>query len=542
MKKYSFIFSYFKKRNMIVLISMMLLASILSLCPPYIISYILDNGVVRASQGTIISGGIFLICIYVGIFFVHYFISQTLTRASSYFIADLKNDLFMRILKLPMEFFDNKQTGYVLERMKETDALNVFFSPVFLKFVTSVFSFIGAFALILSIRWELALVLLLFLPAIYYFTNYSSLQIKKASKALFESTAQTSGKVQENISGISAVKEMKMEQQCASEISKQLKTVADRSVQRGKMMNLASEGILGISNISSVILVVLSGLFIVNGKMSLGNYWAVSQYAMLVFAPVQLLSSISIMVQPGIAALSRIGELLKLKTEEEVSGDKKTGRIEDIVCSDVSFAYTERPVIRNFNMRAHKNTKIVLSGKNGSGKTTVAKLLLGFYKNYSGSIRINGIELRDISLEDLRSRIGIVAQNIFLFSGSLLDNIRYISPDLKEQEVMAALKKAGLTISEFENGLHSMVNENGKNLSGGQRQKIALARMIVKNPDVMIFDEATSNLDVAASNLLKQSVHSIFADKICIIITHDSEMASIADTILNLSDECSNCS
>lgn len=256
----------------------------------------------------------------------------------------------------------------------------------------------------------------------------------------------------------------------------------------------------------------------------------------------QLLSSISIMVQPGIAALSRIGELLKLKTEEEVSGDKKTGRIEDIVCSDVSFAYTEKPVIRNFNMRAHKNTKIVLSGKNGSGKTTVAKLLLGFYKNYSGSIRINGIELRDISLEDLRSRIGIVAQNIFLFSGSLLDNIRYISPDLKEQEVIAALKKAGLTISEFENGLHSMVNENGKNLSGGQRQKIALARMIVKNPDVMIFDEATSNLDVAASNLLKQSVHSIFADKICIIITHDPEMASIADTILNLSDECSICS
>ena len=221
MKKYSFIFSYFKKRNMIVLISMMLLASILSLCPPYMISYILDNGVVRASQSTIISGGIFLICIYVGIFFVHYFISQTLTRASSYFIADLKNDLFMRILKLPMEFFDNKQTGYVLERMKETDAL----------------------------------------------------------------------------------------------------------------------------------------------------------------------------------------------------------------------------------------------------------------------------------------------------------------------------KKVGLTISEFENGLHSIVNENGKNLSGGQRQKIAFARMIVKNPDVMIFDEATSNLDVAAIDLLKQSIHSIFADKICIIITHDLQMVSVADTILNLSDE-----
>ena len=144
--------------------------------------------------------------------------------------------------------------------------------------------------------------------------------------------------------------------------------------------------------------------------------------------------------------------------------------------------------------------------------------------------------MRDISVTDLRSRIGIVAQNIFLFSGSLLDNIRYISPESSEQEIMNALEKAGLDISEFAGGLHFIINENGKNLSGGQRQKIALARMIVKNPDVMIFDEATSNLDVATSNLLKQSIRSIFAKKICIIITHDQEMAAVADKVLRLSE------
>lgn len=536
MKKYLFVFSYLKKKKMILLIFLMLFSSALTLFPPYITSFILDNGVAKTSEGTIIWGGVILICIYFGSFLVNYFISQTLTKTSSYFIADLKNDLFTQILKLPMEFFDNQQTGYILERIKETDSLNVFFSPVFLKFITSVFSFIGAFILIVSIRWELAIILLVFLPIIYYFTNYSSIQIKKASKALLESTAQTSGKVQENIGGISAVKEMKLEQQRSSEISKQLRSVADKSVKRGKMMNLASEGIVGISNISSVILIVLSGFLIVNGKMSLGNYWAVSQYAVLVFAPMQLLSSISIMVQPGMAALSRIGELLKIKTEDEISGNKITGRIKDIVFSNVSFTYAEKPVIHNFNMVAHQRNKIVLLGKNGSGKTTIAKLLIGFYKNYSGTIRINDIELKDISLADLRSRIGIVAQNIFLFSGSLLENIRYVSPNLKEKEVEDALKRAGLDISEFTNGLQSMISENGKNLSGGQRQKIALARMIVKNPDVMIFDEATSNLDTKTSDLLKESIHSIFSDKICIIITHDPEMASIADTIINLSD------
>ncbi len=536
MKRYFFICSYFKKKKMILLILLMFISSVLALCPPYIISFILDNGVIKESKDTIIFGGVFLICIYAGSFLANYFISQTLTKTSSYFIADLKNDLFTQILTLPMEYFDNQQTGYILERIKEADTLNVFFSPVFLKFVTSLFSFVGALILILSIRWELAIVLVVFLPVIYYFTNYSSIQIKRASRALMESTAQTSGKVQENLGGISAVKEMRIEKQRASEMAKQLKNVADKSVWRGKMMNLASEGILGISNISSVILVICSGILIVDGKMSLGNYWAISQYAILVFAPIQLLSSISIMVQPGISALTRIGELLKLKTEDEVSGTREIGEIESIKFSNVSFAYTEKKVVQNFNMEIHKSTKVVLLGKNGSGKTTIAKLLLGFYKNYSGSIRINDIELRDISLADLRSRIGIVAQNIFLFSGSLLDNIRYISPELKEQEVIDALRKAGLDISEFVDGLYTMINENGKNLSGGQRQKIALARMIVKNPDVMIFDEATSNLDEISSNLLKKSIRPIFGGKICIIITHDKNMELIADRIINLSE------
>ena len=147
MKKYLFAFTYLKKGKMMFFIVLMIISSFLALCPPYIISYILDNGVVKQFPNIIIGGGGLLVCIYVVSFAVNYFISQTLTKTSNYFIADLKNDLFTQILKLPMEFFDNKQTGYILERIKEADSLNVFFSPVFLKFITSVFSFIGAFAI-----------------------------------------------------------------------------------------------------------------------------------------------------------------------------------------------------------------------------------------------------------------------------------------------------------------------------------------------------------------------------------------------------------
>lgn len=523
MKKYSFLFSYFKKAKILSLFFMMIISSVLTLLPPYLVGYILDEGVAKTSIETITYCSIFLGFVYICSFAVNYFISQNLTKTSSYFIADLKNDLFTKILKLPMEFFDKQQTGYIFERIKETESLNVFFSPVFLKFVTSIVSFAGALVLVCSIRWELSLILLLFLPVIYYFTNYSSIKIKKASKALLETTAQTSGKVQENIGGISAVKELKMENQRSSEISRQLKQVADKSVKRGKMMNIAS-----------VLLIVFSGIFIIKGKMSLGNYWAVSQYALLIFAPMQLLASISIMVQPGIAALTRINELLKLKTEDEICGNRQVGKIENIVFSDVSFGYNEKTVIDNFNMAISRNEKIALLGKNGSGKTTIAKLLLGFYKDYSGSIRINDIEIKNVSLSDLRNRVGIVAQNIVLFSGTLLDNIRFIAPQLDGHEIISALSKAGLDISEFAGGLQAVISENGKNLSGGQKQKIALARMIIKNPDVMIFDEATSNLDIETSNLVKQSIHTIFAEKTCIIITHDPDMASLADTIIKI--------
>ena len=171
MKKYTFIFSYLKKWKLLLLLLLVIFSSGLTLLPPYIISYILDNGVVKSSIAIIIYSGLFLFFIYVCSFLVNYFISQTLTKASNYFVADLKNDLFTQTLKLPMEFFDKQQTGYIFERIKETDSLNVFFSPVFLKFVTSLFSFVGALILILSIRWELSLILLLFLPVIYYFTN-----------------------------------------------------------------------------------------------------------------------------------------------------------------------------------------------------------------------------------------------------------------------------------------------------------------------------------------------------------------------------------
>lgn len=538
MKKYKILLRGIKIGHVWLLLLLMAVSAVVALCPPLIAKLILDRGIMLRDSGTVIILGICLVATYIASFIINYAISQSLTRASTYFISDIKNMLFSHIMKLPMEFFDERQTGYINERIKEVDSLNVFFSPVFLRFLTSMFSLAGAAVIVASMRWELLAIIAICLPAIYFLGSFSGTRLKHASSALLESTARMAGNVQENIGGISAIKELKLEDERASAISQQLKNLAERTVRRGRIMNATSEGMQGLVNISTAVLVVFAAMFIIDGKMTIGDYWSVSQYATLIFAPVQLFASIRVLVQPGMAAMSRLSKLLDVKTEDTVEGSIDIGNVSEIDFSDVSFAYGDggNMVISNFSMHIQNGDKVAILGKNGSGKTTLAKLMLGFYKNYNGHIRINGAELKDISISALRSRVGIVAQNVFLFSGTLMDNIRHASPGMTEGEVASILENVGLDISDFPEGLNTILSENGKALSGGQRQKLAIARLMVKAPDVMIFDEATSNLDTASREFLKSTIITAFTDKTCIIITHDADVAAIADRIVRLSE------
>ena len=185
MKKLWLFIILFQKEKSLCVIALMLFSSFITLCPPFITRILLDYGIARLSIKTVLLSGICLLFVYIISFFANYLISQSLIRTSNYFVADIKNDLISKVLKLPMEFFDKQQTGYIIERVKETDSLNVFFSPVFFKiFLPVYFRVLERGYFILSIRWELSLILIIFLPVLYYFTNYSSIQIKKSFKSI----------------------------------------------------------------------------------------------------------------------------------------------------------------------------------------------------------------------------------------------------------------------------------------------------------------------------------------------------------------------
>lgn len=532
MKDYVFLLKYTRnlRKQLILALICTLISAFTTIFPPYISKIILDEGIYQSKINIIISWSIILIIIYTMSFLVKYALGVILSYASSMFVSDIKKGLFESVLQMPMPFFDNKQNGYITERIREVDSVSVIFSPVFVQFLVSCISFIGAVCIVFSIEWKLLLVILGITPLFFLITRYTSKNLRSTSKALLEASAKTSGKMQENIGGIAEVKSLNIENKRIIEVNKQINEVAKKTAKKGKLLSLGSEGVQALTNISAVVLLLVAGFLIIDDTVTIGDYIAVSQYATIIFMPVQLFSNFNMMVQPAVAALKRVSVLFSADHESNkgISLQDKIGKIE---FQDVAFSYeNQKYVFEGKTFCINDKEKIALVGSNGSGKSTVIKLLLKLYKVNSGKILINDIDINEISPQSLRKKIGIVSQNIFLFSGSLRENIKLVREDTTDAEIERALLESGWDKTE----LDMFITEGGKNLSGGQRQKIAIARMLIMDADVLVFDEATANLDVESKGIIERAINSVFNEKTCIFITHDIEIIQYMDRVIEL--------
>ncbi len=265
-----------------------------------------------------------------------------------------------------------------------------------------------------------------------------------------------------------------------------------------------------------------------------------TQYVGMIYSPLIMLQSFKLSIQPAIAAISRINSMLSSNNTENIeeSTGKKIDYIKFVKFENVSFKYdtSNESILNNICFDLYSGDRIAFIGKNGSGKTTIAKLLLGFYKNYSGNITINDYELRELDINSLRSKIGIVPQNIYLFEGSVKENIRIGNRVLSEKEFQRRLDR--LLEYGFLNGLdlNKKIIDNGKNLSKGQIQQIAFARIFMKDVDVLIFDEATSNMDQNAKEAFQNILLDLLHDKICLFISHTDELMYLVNKKIVLND------
>lgn len=524
--------------DLVVLVAVMVLASGAALAPPYLSKLLFDRGVLAGNPAAI--------GLYAGLAVIAYGAMaglQLLGRrwfalASNRLSLQVKTESLHHVLQLPLEFFDEKKAGYIANRLEEVDVLGGLFSPTLFQFVMSLVQFVGALAIMVSISPLISGSALAFAPIFWLVTRWMSRRLRKSTRALLEASADMRGSLQETVSGVQALKETGAASPRAEEVARRFASVAAQRVRQNISMGAGAQSVSFIASIAAVVVLTLSGFAIIRGGLSMGDYIALAGYSGKLFAPAQLFGMFVLTVQPAIAALRRLGGLLRQTPEAKLWGDRRVRMIRgDVAFRNVRFSYpgSSQVVLDRCDLSIHSGECVSILGENGSGKSTAIKLLLGFYPGYEGQILVDGVDLRQYDILALRKRIGIVSQNVYLFSGSVLENVRMAEPDATNATLERALEISGCSRLFGDSLARRAVTEGGKNLSGGERQAVAIARSLVRNPDLIVFDEGTAHLDETSRQVVAKALEETFSSKTRILITHDKDVAQRASRVLELS-------
>jgi ABC-type bacteriocin/lantibiotic exporter with double-glycine peptidase domain len=530
-RKKQFIINQIRKvrKEIFILVLLAIIAAFIELAVPFLTQKIIDSGILRKNFKFVVVMSSSLVVLYTTLSLVNSIINLIFAKISIEVITNLKKDIITNLLRYPLSFFDNNKTGYVISRVDEVEALNALFSPMIMSFFKSAISFIGAFIVIMTIKWELLILAALLLPVLYIITRLSSKQIYSSSKELSETSAEAQGEIYEDIAGLTEIKNFNLEGQKENDIKGYFNNIAKKLMRRNVFVVIGSESVSLFILLSRSIFIIMISYFIIKGELTVGSYFSLLSYLSSLFIPVQMFSSINLSIQPALAVLSRMDFFMENETESEEYGTIIIDKIDTIQFKKVSFSYpdNEREILNDINMELNNNKNLFIYGPNGSGKTTIVKLLMGFYTSYKGDILINGHNLKEININDLRSKIGVVSQKIHLFSGSVMDNIKQWDDNFTDEEVARILEEYELSDVLINEKYHH-INELGKNLSGGQVQEIALSRAVLRQPSLFIFDEPTSNLDLQNKEKFVQLLNKL-EKNLCIIITHDEFLMSKMD-------------
>ena len=447
-----------------------------------------------------------------------------LPRFENKVIVTLQQNLIERVLNFPKSFFDEKDVGYLMARVySDAQGLRWFFSGAMRDFTANFFRLIIGVALLFYLQPALALITLFILPCAVVFTKYFSRRFRVLSHHSAEQGAELSREMHETLSLMPLVKAFAREKKESKKLVQRIKDLYEITMEQTALsvfMTLGSGSFLEFSNF----LVLLIGVpMIFQGQWTLGSMTAFSAYLASVIGPMQSLSTMNASMQEAFTSLDRYFAFYNILPEEK-NGGRQVERLNgDIEFKNVSFSYDGKTnVLDRISFKVPHGERLVIVGPSGVGKTTLTSLILGFYKPSDGDILFDGVPLSQYSIESLRRRIGYVSQKIYLASGSILENLQYGNPDAGLDEVMRAAKAAG--IHDFIQGLpgayHSILGENGVNISQGQAQRLSIARALVKDPDILIFDEPTSSIDVLVERSIFDSLPEVVRNKTLIVVTH----------------------
>ena len=455
---------------------------------------------------------------------------------------DMRRDVFDHLEKLPFSFYDTHRTGKIMSRAT-TDLFEItelaHHGPE--DFTVAILNLIGAFIMMLHIRWELALVVIVVLPIMIAIGIVSRRNLSKASVKVKETTAEVNAGLESSISGIRVTKGFNNEEFERGRFAVYNKQYSNAKQMRFKYMANFFTNIEFCNNLLSLTVLAVGGYFIMKGKMTLPDLVAANLFVAGFVAPVKKLNNFVEQFVTGMAGFNRFLEIMRTEPEPEDAPDavEILSARGNISFKNVSFSYTsDFPILSGVNLDIRAGEKFALVGASGGGKSTICNLIPRFYEITGGEISLDGIDIKRIKKSSLRAQIGIVQQDVFLFAGTIRENIAYGKPNATDAEIEQAARRAEIhdDIMKMPNGYDSVVGERGIKLSGGQKQRVSIARCFLKNPPILILDEATSALDTATEIKIQHSFDELAKGRTTLVIAHRLSTIKNADKIAVVTD------
>ena len=541
--------SYYKPYKKVFLADMFfaIMASFIALLIPLVVRYVTAKVIYMPAEQVVKT--MIIIAIVVGILilfqcYCNYYIANYGHVMGAKIEYDMRAEIFGHFQKLSFSFYDDEKVGQLMSRITSdlfdiTELLHHGPENV----TISVIKIIGALAILLSINVRLALIAFLLVPFMLVYAYFFNKKMKQAFRVNRIKIAEINSQIEDNLSGIRVVKSFANEDLENKKFKVGNDAFLEAKKNNYKYMGGYNSGLTAFTTMINLLVIVSGGLMITKDMISVTDLVTFLLYINIFTDPIKTLIDFTEQFQNGYSGYERFLQILSIEpeikdSENAVSINNVKG---DIKLEDVSFKYNDSShrVLKHINLEVKAGSYVALVGSSGAGKTTLCNLIPRFYEATSGKITIDGKDIKDIKLKDLRDNIGIVQQDVYLFVGTVYDNIRYGRPDATREEVIAAAKEANAYnfIMSLPNGFETDIGQRGIKLSGGQKQRISIARVFLKNPPILIFDEATSALDNESEKIVQESMEKLAKNRTTMVIAHRLSTIRNAEKILVLTDK-----
>ncbi|MDF1509112.1 ABC transporter ATP-binding protein [Robertmurraya sp. DFI.2.37] len=520
-----------------------IIVALLELAFPLAVQWFIDDLLPDENWSMIVSVSAGLLALYLMSMFLQYIVNYWGHKLGINIETDMRQELFQHVQKQSFRFFDNTKTGHVMSRVTNDlfDIGELAHHGPEDAFI-AVMTFVGAFWIMLTINVQLALVTFLVVPFLIWLITYCNIHMNKAWKRMYGEIADINARVEDAVSGVRVVQSFTNEKFEISRFTTNNQRFRTAKLAAYKVMSYTSAGMYMMTRLFVLIVLVYGAWLSFKGDLSYGELVGFVLYVNVLFKPIDKISALMELYPKGMAGFKRFTELID--TIPEVQDKKDAIEVRnlqgDITLNNVSFAYDKsKQVLDNINLQIRSGDTVAFVGPSGAGKTTICSLIPRFYDVDGGSITIDGMDIRDMTKKSLRSNIGIVQQDVFLFTGTLKENIAYGKLDATDEEIKAAARRAHLEdfIYSLPDGYETQIGERGLKLSGGQKQRIAIARMFLKNPPILILDEATSALDTETELIIQKALNDLAQNRTTLIIAHRLATIRNADRIVVVTED-----